>query len=123
MKKFKFSSLLVLSLAVMIGSAFSPRFSTQYFTYSGSNEFLPGSYTLVPGQPTFGGPNTDLAWIEVDATEIYPAGHPSEYRPMVDEPSTNIRAALSLALTNPKTDITITFPVRARVQLKPWYLK
>lgn len=122
MKKLKFSSIAFLLLAVMIGSAFSPRFATQYFTYAGSNEFLPANYTSVPGQPSYGGPNTDLAWIEVDQAEIYPAGHPAAGQPMVDQP-TNIRTAIALALSNPKADITITYPVWARVQLKPWYIK
>ncbi|WP_162915335.1 hypothetical protein [Paraflavitalea soli] len=121
MKKLKCLSLSTLLLTVILSSAFSPRFTTEYFAYSGTNEFLPGNYTSVPRQTVIGGPNTDLAWIEVDPTEVYPAGHVNEFKPMVDDPSAMIRTALIVALSNPKTDITVTYPVWARVQMKPWY--
>jgi len=119
MKKFKFLSLSVLVLTVVLGSAFSPRFATQYFTYSGSNEFLPGNYTSAVAQSPIAGANNQLAWIEVDDTEVYPAGHADEFKPMVNDISTTIRATLNLALTSPKSDRAVTTPVVARVQLKP----
>lgn len=119
MKKFKFLSLSVLLLTVVLGSAFSPRFATQYFTYAGSNEFLPANYTSSSIQSPIAGANNQLAWVEVDDTEVYPAGHADQFKPMVDDISTTIRTALNQALTSPKSDVTITTPVVARVQLKP----
>ncbi|AXY72662.1 hypothetical protein D3H65_01140 [Paraflavitalea soli] len=119
MKKFKFLSLSVLVLTVVLGSAFSPRFATQYFTYSGSNEFLPGNYTSAGSQSVIPGANNQLAWIEVDDTEVYPAGHADQFKPMVDNTSTTIRATLNIALTSPKSDQAVSMPVVARVQLKP----
>lgn len=113
MKKFKFLALSVLVLTVVLGSAFSTRFATQYFTYSGTNEFVPGNYTADVPQAPISGSNVQLAWIEVDATEINGSG-----LPMVDVPST-ITSTLTSALATPKKDLTVNSPVRARVELKP----
>lgn len=114
MKRIRFLSLSVLLLTVILGSAFSTQFATHYFTYSGTDEFQPSYYTLAGAQSTIPGPNIQLAWIQVDDSEIYPGSN----APMVDISST-IRSALIQALTNPKSDVIRNSPVIARVQLKP----
>jgi|GEM_PF-555442 len=118
MKKIKLLTLSVLLLAVVLGSAFSPRFATTYFTYSGTNEFNPANYTTAAAQAPIPGPNNQLAWIEVDDTEIYPAGHTYQFKPMVDIISA-IRSALLQALSFPKIDIRISIPITIKIELKP----
>jgi len=119
MRKIKLLTLSVLLLTVILGSAFSPRFATQYFRYWGVNEFGPYNYTSTIFSSVIPRPNNQLAWIEVDNTEIYPPGHFYQFLPMVDDITTNIYYALTVALSSPKSDVNLIFPVIARVELKP----